>query len=72
MTDAQNPPLPDWGPGDGTNEGDAWEVGEHGNPASDRDARGSEQAARGGRVGTGEDGTLSPGSTATGSPTVRE
>jgi hypothetical protein len=73
MSDEQNPPLPDWGPGDGTHEGDDWEVGEHGNPSeTDPDAGGSDDAARRGHADTGLDGALSPGSTATGSPTERE
>jgi hypothetical protein len=70
MSDTQNSPLPDWGPGDGTHEGDGWEVGDHGTQ-SDPDAGGSDDAARNG-ADTGEDGALSPGSTATGSPTARE
>lgn len=69
MSDAPNPPLPDPGPGDGTHENDEWDLaanatGEPGSEQSDPDSAGTAE--------TGSDGSLSPGSTATGAPTERD
>ncbi|MET4782506.1 hypothetical protein [Glaciihabitans sp. UYNi722] len=68
MSDSQdyadlNKPLPDPGPRDGKHgEGDNWEYGEHGQSETSSDDEP--------RPAVTEDGSLSPGSTATGSPTA--
>lgn len=56
----QNPPLPDGGPRDGVHEGE---------PAPEEYEPDSETKSQQGTADTTEDGALSPGSTASGSPT---
>lgn len=60
----QNPALPDGGPGDATHEGDSWEK------AGAHDAASSEEKANQPERGVLDDGSLSPGSTATSSATA--
>ena len=60
----QNPALPDGGPGDASHEGDSWET------AGSHDASSSEEKAHQPEGGVLDDGSLSPGSTATDSSTV--
>lgn len=69
MSDAPNPPLPDPGPGDGTHEGDEWDLAGNATSYSDGEPSDPEPAAT---SDTRDDGSLSPGSTATGSPTERD
>jgi hypothetical protein len=70
MSDETNPPLPDPGPGDTTHEGDSWELDKTSNTESaEQDAESSEQKADNPESATTADGALSPGSTATDSPT---
>lgn len=66
MSDATNPPLPDQGPGDETHEGDSWELDKSG----DTDVESSEEHSENAESATTSDGALSPGSTATDSPTA--
>jgi hypothetical protein len=66
MSDDTNPPLPDPGPGDTAHEGDSWELDKSGDAG---DAESSEEKADNPESATTSDGALSPGSTATDSPT---
>ncbi|CAN5348516.1 hypothetical protein BH09ACT1_BH09ACT1_28770 [soil metagenome] len=66
-----NPALPDPGPGDASHEGDSWEINKTSNHSETEssDAESSEQKADNPESATTSDGALSPGSTATDSPT---
>lgn len=74
MSDAANAPLPDPGPGDAAHEGDSWELDGDDTKSPDDatssdDVKSSEQNADSPESATTSDGALSPGSTATDSPT---
>ena len=67
-----NPPLPDGGPGDGTHEGDTWERENAPltEPEDESAEAGSAESGNDGEPKSAQvDGALSPGSTATNSPT---